>query len=240
MVQRKIVCFLAGTAVLFSLAGFIRIKIRWNSEEMQGSFPAESYPSEFYSVSEQAEECLPKAAVNTVVKSDGTGFYIRAVYEEDADFQEEMPALISAFQEEYGEFFAYGSRGSAPEDYKNRYSGRMVWLREDSAIVLTLDRNEEARAGLTVEFISDGIASVTGTVAEKKDHHFKISFENLDGEEEAWWIFMDYEDYLLYPDPFADLETGDSVQIWYRDEITSFGTAYEDEVSCHAMAVKKA
>lgn len=104
MIQRKIVCFLAGMAVLFSLAGCIRIKIRWNSEEMQGSFPAESYPSEFYSVSEQAGECLPKAVMNTAIKSDGTGFYIRAVYEEDADFQEEMLVLISAFQEEYGEF----------------------------------------------------------------------------------------------------------------------------------------
>ncbi len=224
---------------MFFLTGCTGTEERRNPEEPSESFLAESDSSELYLSCEQTEGYLTKATVNTVENTNGTGFCIRAFYEEDVDFQEEIPALISAFQEKYEEFFAYGSRGSAPEDYKNRYSGRIVWMGEDSAILLTLDRNTDAKAGLKIEFISEEIPSVTGAIEEKADHHFRISFENTDGETEEWWIFMDYEDYLLYPDPFAGLETGDSVQIWYRDEITSFGTAYENEVSCHAIAVKK-
>ncbi len=130
-------------------------------------------------------------------------------------------------------------RGGDPEDYRDRYSGRLTWIRDGSALLLTLDRNEDARARLQVESKTGEIASVIGQIMEKEDHHFKVSVTNAEGEEEEWWVFMAYDEYMLYPDPFADLEAGDLVQIWYTDGAESFGTAYEDEISCRAIAVKK-
>ena len=229
------------TAVLVFLAGCAGVEIRRNQGEE--TFPpaeeAAEYQTGAFLSAEETEEYLPKAAVSVSRAADGIGYCLQAVYQKDADFQEEMQELISVLQERYEDSFAYGLRGGDPLDYRNRYSGRLVWIQDSSALLLTLDRNTDAKARLQVELKAGQAASVIGRIMEKADHYFKVSVTNAEGAEEEWWIFMDDDAYMLYPDPFTGLETGDLVQIWYTDEAESFGTAYEDEISCRAIAVKK-
>ena len=176
---------------------------------------------------------LPQGVMSVNIDPDSSAYYVRAIYEKDETFEEEKTYLIDRLQQERREYFAYGSRGSEAEDYQNRYSGQMVWIDGNAGLFLELGR-QEGRACLLLRYEPDGILTADGTVDEVADHCFRMSFDELTDPASSGWIFMDDENYLLYPDPFAGLQVGDRVRIWYEDG--RFGTAYEDEVSIHIAA----
>lgn len=209
--------------LFFIAACMLLICVGCSSEQKNIEINVEEIQSMFFS-----------ADCQFLVEENGNT-YMEAVYENDAQFQEEVLPFLENIYEKYEACFAYGSRGDDLSSYENRYSGFLTWIHEDGSILeIELCRNDDKNPMLKIRFLSEKILSMVGMIEEVNELTFSVTtMEEHDGFD----IYWDYHGVYMYPYLIDGVAEGKKVRLYYLDEASSFSDVNGNKC-CHIKAME--
>lgn len=180
------------------------------------------------------EHRLNKASI--VKKTDETGYVcVRASFDDNGDYEEQMMSLLKHFYAAYPDFLVYTSHGKDLKVYQNRYSGALAWIDPaNSLLQITLFRDEERKAAVEVLYVPNKMCTYEGTVDELDEFTLHITVSDT---KEGLYLYWAYPNTLMYPNTIEGVRIGQKIRVYYLDSNISFGTTPTDR-SCHIKALE--